>query len=100
RVREAARKDGKARFTSLLHHITPGFLLDAYEALKRSAVPGVDDVTWHAYGENLHANLLELHTSVHSGRYRAQPSKRAWILKPDGRQRPSITTIDHLNRLA
>lgn len=88
RIREAAARDGKARFTSLLHHVTPGMLQDAYEALKRNAAPGIDGVTWHAYGENLHANLNDLHARVHSGRYRAQPSKRAWIPKPDGRQRP------------
>lgn len=88
RIREAAAKDGKARFTSLLHHVTPGMLQDAYEALKRNAVPGIDGVTWHDYGENLHSNLRDLHARVHSGRYRAQPSKRAWISKPDGRQRP------------
>jgi RNA-directed DNA polymerase len=88
RIREAARKDGKTRFTSLLHHITPGTLLEAYEALKRDAAPGVDDVTWHDYGENLNTNLQDLHLRVRSGRYRAQPSKRAWILKADGRQRP------------
>lgn len=88
RVREAAKKDGKARFTSLLHHVTPGTLQEAYEALKRDAAPGVDGVTWHDYGENLNTNIHALHQRVHAGTYRAQPSKRAWILKTDGRQRP------------
>jgi group II intron reverse transcriptase/maturase len=88
RIRAVAAKDSKARFTSLLHHVTPDLLRDAFEALKRYAAPGVDDVTWHAYGENLRPNLHDLHARVHSGTYRAQPSKRAWILKPDGRRRP------------
>lgn len=88
RIREAAKKDGGRRFTSLMHHITPGLLTEAYEALKRHAASGVDGVTWHAYGEKLHPNIAALHQRVQSGNYRAQPSKRAWIPKPDGRKRP------------
>lgn len=88
RIREAARKDGKQRFTSLMHHITPGMLRDAYWSLKRQAAPGVDGVTWDAYGEDLDQNLVDLHTRIHHGRYQALPSKRVWIPKPDGRQRP------------
>jgi RNA-directed DNA polymerase len=88
RIRAAAERDGKARFTSLMHHVTLGLLRDAFEALRRNAAPGVDGVTWHAYGENLSANLTDLHARVQSEQYRAQPSKRAWIPKPDGRQRP------------
>lgn len=88
RVREAARRDKDLRFTNLLHHITPGMLTDAYWALKRQAAPGVDGVTWHEYGDALENRIVDLHARVHSGRYRAQPSKRAWIPKPDGRRRP------------
>ena len=88
RVRAAAERDGEKRFTSLMHHITPGLLTEAYQALKRDAAPGVDGVTWHAYGETLRTSIRDLHARVHSGTYRAQPSKRAWIPKPDGRQRP------------
>ena len=87
-VREAARRDKKLRFTALLHHITPEMLQDSYFELKRSAAPGVDEVTWYAYREGLEERIDDLHGRVHCGAYRAQPSKRAWIPKADGRQRP------------
>ena len=87
-VREAAKRDGKLRFTALLHHITPEMLQDSYFELKRMAAPGVDGVTWHAYGQDLEERIDDLHSRVHRGAYRAQPSKRAWIPKADGRQRP------------
>ena len=88
RVRVAARRDPSLRFTALLHHITPSLLWDAYHALKHDAAPGVDGETWAGYGENLEARLADLHARVHSGRYRAKPSKRAWLPKGDGRMRP------------
>ncbi len=89
RVREAARRDSKQRFTSLLHHVNVGLLREAFDALKRDAAPGVDGVTWEQYdGEGLVERLADLHERVQSGRYRAKPSKRAWISKSDGRQRP------------
>jgi RNA-directed DNA polymerase len=87
-VREAAKRDTKLRFTALLHHVTPELLLASYLALKRSAAPGVDGVTWQAYRRDLEERLTDLHRRVHRGAYRAQPSKRAWIPKADGRQRP------------
>ena len=88
RIREAARKDKSFRFTSLLHHITVDVLRDGFLALKRDAAPGVDDVTWRQYVEQLEERLPDLHERVQSGRYRAMPSKRVWIPKPDGRKRP------------
>lgn len=88
RVREAAKGDSKLRFTSLLHHVTVDLLRDAYFALKREAAPGIDGVTWSEYGEELEERLPDLHDRIQSGRYRVKPSKRAWIPKPDGRQRP------------
>jgi len=88
RIREAARKDKSLRFTSLMHHITIELLRESFRALKRDAAPGVDDVTWRQYGEQLEERLPELHERVQSGRYRARPSKRIWIPKPDGRKRP------------
>lgn len=88
RIRAAAQRDPSLRFTCLLHHVTPSLLWDAYHALRRQAAPGVDGETWASYGENLEARLADLHGRVHSGRYRAKPCKRAWIPKPDGRQRP------------
>ena len=87
-VREAAKGDKKLRFTALLHHITPEMLQDSYLELKRMAVPGVDGVTWHAYGHDLEERIDDLHSRVQRGAYRAQPSKRAWIPKADGRERP------------
>jgi len=71
-----------------MHHITEELLRDAYNALKRDAASGVDDVTWREYGEGLEDRITDLHDRVQSGRFRAKPSKRVWIPKPDGRQRP------------
>jgi hypothetical protein len=87
-VREAAKRDKKLRFTALLHHITPELLRASYFELKRSAAPGVDGVTWEAYGPGLEERLDDLHDRIHRGAYWARPSKRAWIPKADGRQRP------------
>jgi RNA-directed DNA polymerase len=88
RVREAAGKDKRIQFTTLLHHVTVPLLLSSFYALKREAAPGVDGVTWQDYGTDLDGRLEELHSRVHRGTYRAQPSKRAYIPKADGRQRP------------
>jgi RNA-directed DNA polymerase len=87
-VREVARKDKRTRFTALLHHVTVALLRDSFHALKREAAPGVDAVTWREYEPDLDARLKDLHSRVHIGTYRAQPSKRAYIPKADGRQRP------------
>ena len=88
RVREVARGDKDARFTALLHHVDIDRLRAAYRAIRPKAAPGVDGVTWEAYGQDLEANLHGLHVRVHSGGYRAKPSRRAYIPKADGRQRP------------
>ncbi len=88
RVREAAKKDGKLRFTALLHHVTVDVLRDSYHSLKKKAAPGVDGVTWDDYGRNLEANVIDLHGRIHRGAYQARPSRRVWIPKGDGRQRP------------
>ena len=87
-VREAAKRDKRMRFTALLHHVTPELLQASYFELKRSAAPGVDGMTWQEYGERLEERVIDLHGRVHRGAYRAQPSKRAWIPKAEGRQRP------------
>ena len=87
-VREAARRDKKQRFTALLHHVTTDLLRDSYNSLKRKAAPGVDGVTWQQYGEGVEERLRDLHDRVHRGAYRAQPSRRTYIPKADGRQRP------------
>ena len=88
RIRQAAQRDPGCRFTSLLHHVTRGLLNEAYYALRRQAAVGVDGVDWASYGASLDTRLADLHERVQSGRYRALPSKRLWIPKPDGRQRP------------
>ena len=88
RVREVAKKDGEVRFTALLHHVTVDLLRDSYRSLKKDAAPGVDGVTWREYGEGLEGRLRDLHGRIHRGAYQAQPSRRVWIPKADGRQRP------------
>ena len=88
RVRQVARKDKKARFTALLHHITIPLLLESFFALKRGAAPGIDGVTWQQHEANLEDRLVDLHQRVHAGTYRALPSRRVFIPKADGRMRP------------
>ncbi len=88
RVRQVARKDKDARFTALLHHVTVDRLRSAYRAIRPKAAPGVDGVTWKDYGQELEGNLQDLHARVQRGAYRAKPSRRVFISKPDGRLRP------------
>jgi RNA-directed DNA polymerase len=87
-VREAAQRDRQMRFNNLLHHVTPELLQASFLELKKQAAPGVDGVTWDTYAEGLEARIEDLHTRIHRGTYRAQPSKRSWIPKLDGRLRP------------
>ena len=88
RVREAARRDRRARFTALLHHVTVERLQEGFLALKHEAAPGVDGTTWQQYDVGLEDRLRDLHRRIHEGTYRAQPSRRVFIPKADGRQRP------------
>jgi RNA-directed DNA polymerase len=88
RVRQVARRDKQVRFTALLHHVTVDRLREAYRALRPDAAAGADGVTWREYGLDLEANLRDLYARVHRGAYRARPVRRAYIPKPDGRQRP------------
>src|SRR6266568_1853555 len=95
RVRQVAVRDKEARFTALLHHVSVSRLRWAYWAIRPKAAPGVDGVTWAACGQDLEANLQGLHARVQQGRYRASPSRRAYIPKADGRQRPpGIATLE------
>ena len=95
RVREVARRDKEAKFTALLHHVDLNRLRAAYWAINPKAATGVDEVTWDDYGKDLEANLSDLLARVHSGTYRASPSRRAYILKSDGRKRPlGIATLE------
>jgi len=87
-VREAARRDKGIKFTALLHHVNERLLLDSFHLLKKDAAPGVDDITWSEYEQGVEARITDLHGRVHRGAYRAQPSRRVYIPKPDGRQRP------------
>ena len=95
RIREAAARDRNLRFTNLMHHITPELLRESYCVLRRDAAVGVDDVTWQEYGDGLEVRITDLHNRVQSGRFRAKPSKRGWLPKPDGRKRPiGITALE------
>jgi RNA-directed DNA polymerase len=87
-VRRAARQSKSVRFTALLHHITTDLLKQSYLALVRDAAPGIDGVTWQAYGENLDDKLKNLHERIHKGSYRARPARRSYIPKADGSKRP------------
>jgi len=87
-VRKAAKERKQVRFTSLLHHLNVDLLRDSFYALQRKASPGVDGVTWQEYETGLGDRLIDLHGRVHRGAYRAQPSRRVYIPKADGRQRP------------
>jgi group II intron reverse transcriptase/maturase len=87
-VRKAAKEHQEIKFTALLHHLTVGLLRESFYALKRKAAPGVDGTTWQEYVTGLEGRLIDLHSRVHRGAFRAQPSRRVYILKDDGRQRP------------
>src|SRR6202165_2323527 len=88
RIRKVARERKKEKFISLFHHISIDLLDDAFYELKVDAAPGVDRLTWKDYEADLERNLEDLHNRVRSGAYRARPSRRVYIPKPDGRQRP------------
>jgi RNA-directed DNA polymerase len=88
RIRKVVRERKKERFTALFHHISPDLLEAAFFELKEDAAPGVDRLTWKDYEADLERNLEDLHDRVQRGAYRASPSRRAYIPKPDGRQRP------------
>ena len=87
-VRQKARGNKQERFTALLHHVTVEMLRESYYGLKRNAAPGVDGVTWKEYETGLEERLGDLQGRVHRGAYRAQPSKRQYIPKANGKLRP------------
>jgi RNA-directed DNA polymerase len=88
RIRRTARERKKEKFTALLHHVSTDLLEAEFYALRAQAAAGVDGLTWRDYEQNLKANLEDLHARVHRGAYRPLPSRRVYIPKPDGRQRP------------
>jgi len=87
-VRQAAKERRQERFTALLHHLSVSLLRDSFYALKRQAAPGVDGMTWKKYETGLEDRIADLHSRVHRGAYQAQPTRRVYIPKADGRQRP------------
>ena len=87
-VRKAAKEHREMKFTALLHHLTVDLLRESFYALKRKAAPGVDGTRWQEYESGLEGRLVDLHSRVHRGAYRAKPSRRVYIPKADGRQRP------------
>jgi RNA-directed DNA polymerase len=87
-VRRAARQRKQERFTALLHHLSVDLLRESFYALQREASPGIDGVRWQEYEIGLEDRLIDLHSRVHRGVYRAKPSRRVFIPKADGRQRP------------
>ena len=87
-VRKAAKERKQEKFTALLHHLTERLLRDSFYSLKREAAAGVDGVTWREYEAGLEDRIKDLHSRVHRGAYQAQPSRRVYIPKADGRQRP------------
>jgi RNA-directed DNA polymerase len=88
RIREAVTRNRQDKLTALLHHINMDVLRASFFGLKKTAAPGVDEMTWIEYAEHLEENLVDLHARVHTGAYRALPSLRKYIPKADGRQRP------------
>jgi RNA-directed DNA polymerase len=89
RIRQAARQSKETKFTALLHHVSIDQMREAFYALKRRAAPGVDGVTWQGYETDLEGNLADLHDRVHrGGPYHPLPSRRQYIPKAGGRQRP------------
>ena len=94
-VRQAARRQATGKFTSLLHHLTPELLSSSFYSLKKQAAVGVDGVSWREYETGLEDRVIDLHDRVQRGAYRAQPSRRVYISKPDGRQRPlGVTALE------
>ena len=88
RVRQAVKQRKKEKLTALFHHLSVDLLREAFCTLKRDAAPGVDGLRWEDYQADLEPRLTDLHARLHRGVYRAQPSRRRMIPKPDGRERP------------
>jgi len=98
RVRQVAKQRKEEKFTALFHHLTVDLLEEAFGALAQDAAAGVDGLTWTEYAARLERNLEDLHARLHRGAYRAQPSRRVYIPKPDGRQRPlAVAALEDKN---
>jgi RNA-directed DNA polymerase len=92
-VRKAAGNNKEMKFTALLRHLTVELLRESFHSLKRKAAPRVDGVTWQEYEDGLEDRLIDLHGRIHRGAYRARPSRRVYIEKADGRQRPLAVPV-------
>ncbi len=98
-VRKAAREHKEMKFTALLHHVTVDLLRNSFGSLQRKAAPGVDDMTCQEYEAGLEDRLVDLHSRLHRGAYRALPSRRVYIEKSDGRKRPlGIAALEEKTR--
>ncbi len=94
-VRRKAQQDKGARFNNLFHHINTELLTKSFYSLKKNAAAGVDEITWHEYKEGLTERIVDLRMRVHAGSYRAQPVRRSYINKSDGRKRPlGVTALE------
>ncbi|MGK5089297.1 reverse transcriptase domain-containing protein [Bdellovibrionota bacterium FG-2] len=95
RLTETARKDPEFQFRNIAHLISVEMLIWSFQQLRMSAAAGVDGVTAKDYEKNLRANIANLHQQLVEGRYRAQPLRRVYIEKEDGKKRPlSIPALD------
>src|SRR5215469_3339863 len=95
RISELAKEDPKRRFFSIAHLITPEALYVAFQGLRKKASAGVDGVTYQEYEKDAVRNIQQLHERLKEGKYRAQPLRRIYIPKENGKQRPiSIPTLE------
>jgi group II intron reverse transcriptase/maturase len=95
RISSQARKDGKMQFFSIAHLLTEEALGKAFKSLRKDASAGVDEVTHQEYGRNAESNIQDLHKRMREGRYRAQPLRRIYIPKENGKERPiSIPSLE------
>lgn len=88
RVRQVAKRDREAKFTALFHHVNEDRLRSAFYMLEPKSAPGIDGITWTMYQQDLDENLRSLVDRLHRGAYRAKPTRRVFIPKGDGGQRP------------
>ena len=95
RISELAKEDPKRQFYSIAHMITPEALYAAFRGLRKKASAGVDGVTYQEYERDVARNIQTLHERLKNGKYRAQPLRRVYIPKENGKQRPiSIPALE------
>jgi len=95
RIAELAKEDPKRQFYAIAHLITIGAMREAFRSLRKNASAGIDGVTYEQYATNVEENIRQLHQRLGEGKYRAQPLRRVYIPKEDGKQRPiSIPALE------